>query len=361
MESFPLKTMSIEEAIDAQFKLVDIIHQHFKGDEFLNCGDLGVVYGEYPKYTKMTERVLADFFGSEDAVLTRGAGTGAIRSYLTLHLKAGSKVLVHDAPIYSTTADTLADISAQTVKFDFNSFDKSIPNDVNMAIVQHSRQKMEDRYDIEQVLKKIKKTSPNLPVLVDDNYTVMKVKKSVISMGADASGFSLFKLLGKEGIGCVLCSKADGERIRSKNYSGGSKVQGFEAMECLRSLVYAPAAFAIQSREVDKIVEKLNNGMVDGVEKAVRANAQSVVALVKFKEPIAKKAIAIANELGAAPYPVGAESRYEVAAMFYRLSGTFTASGPALSEYAIRINPMRCGSDTVIRILKKIVSCCKGV
>jgi hypothetical protein len=82
MESFPLETMSVEEAIDAQFRLVDTIHRYFRGDEFLNQGDLGVVYGEYPNYTKKTERVLADFFGAEDAVLVRGAGTGAIRNYL---------------------------------------------------------------------------------------------------------------------------------------------------------------------------------------------------------------------------------------------------------------------------------------
>jgi len=360
MVSFPLKTMNINEAAEAQFRLVDIIHSHFKGDEFLNCGDLGVVYGEYPLYTKKVELVLASFFGSEDAVLVRGAGTGAIRSYLSLHLKAGSKVLVHDAPVYSTTADTLMDMGVELVKLDFNLFDKDIPKDVDMAIVQHSRQKMDDKYDIGQVLEKIREQCPGLPILVDDNYTAMKVKLSTISMGAYASAFSLFKLLGKEGIGCILCSKNDGDKIRKRNYSGGSKVQGFEAMECLRSLVYAPVAFALQSQEVDKIVEALNSGVVDGVEKAVRANAQSVVALVKFKEPIAKKAIRAANELGAAPYPVGAESKYEIAAMFYRLSGTFISCEPALADYAIRINPMRSGSDTVISILKKIVSCCKG-
>ena len=45
METFPLESLSVEEAMKQQFKLVDIITKHFTGEEFLSAGDLGVVKG----------------------------------------------------------------------------------------------------------------------------------------------------------------------------------------------------------------------------------------------------------------------------------------------------------------------------
>lgn len=362
MRSFPIQTISIEEAQQLQFRLVESIQRHFHGDEFLSNGDVGVVYGEYPRYTQKVEHALADFFGSEDAILIRGAGTGAIKNYLSLYAKAGDQVLVHDAPIYSTTAAILDDAGITTIAVDYNTLteETSLP-DVKLAIVQHSRQKMEDSYNLEQTIKILKTTNPNMKILVDDNYTVMKTPKTGFGYGADASCFSLFKLLGKEGIGCVICSKQDGEQIRKKAYSGGSKVQGFEAMECLRGLVYTPVSLAIQSAQVDKIVEAVNSGAINGAVEAVRANAQSVVALVRFSKPIAKEAIELANRLGAAPYPVGAESKYEITPMFYRLSGTYIADHPELSEDTIRINPMRSGADSVLKILDEISKHCEVI
>lgn len=50
-------------------------------------------------------------------------------------------------------------------------------------------------------------------------------------------------------------------------------------------------------------------------------------------------------------YPVGANSRYEIAPLFYRLSGTFLAGTPELADWTIRINPMRAGADLVLTIL----------
>ena len=146
------------------------------------------------------------------------------------------------------------------------------------------------------------------------------------------------------------------DRIREMNYSGGSQVQGPEAMETLRSLVYAPVALAIQAAEGIKIVNRLNNGEIPGVKSAFIINAQSRVILVEFEKPVAKKVLAHSSKLGAAPYPVGAESRYEIAAMFYRVSGTFLSSNPKLADYMIRINPMRAGAETVIRVLKEALA-----
>ena len=39
--------------------------------------------------------------------------------------------------------------------------------------------------------------------------------------------------------------------------------------------------------------------------------------------------------------------------MFYRVSGTFRATDPTFTKRMSRINPMRSGDDTVIRILKE--------
>ena len=50
---------------------------------------------------------------------------------------------------------------------------------------------------------------------------------------------------------------------------------------------------------------------------------------------------------------MGAESKYELVPMFYRVSGTFRAIDPDITKRMIRINPMRGGDDTVLRILRQ--------
>src|SRR5699024_1225322 len=105
----------------------------------------------------------------------------------------------------------------------------------------------------------------------------------------------------------------------------------------------------------DEVVTRINSGEVRGVKSAFIANAQSRVILVEFEKPIAKEVLKHSNLLGTAPYPVGAESRYEVTAMFYRVSGTFLRTDPTLEDYMIRINPMRAGANTIIRILEEAV------
>lgn len=357
MKAYPIKTIDIEKAKEMQFKLVDIIHQNFDGFEFLQGGDLGVVPGiGGPRYTKKVEKVLAHFFGAEAAVLVRGSGTGAIRNVMNSILKPNQKILVHDAPVYPTTNVIIESMGLKTVKVNFNDI---TPNDnetfktVNFALIQHSRQKLNDRYNLEEVIKKIKTVNPNIKILVDDNYVVMKAASIGVELGADVSAFSLFKLLGPEGVGCVVGKKSIIEKIRKMNYSGGSQVQGFEAMDALRSLVYAPVSLSIQAEEGNKVVEQINSGKLEGIKSALIANAQSRVILVEFEKSIAKKILEYSAKLGAAPYPVGAESKYEITAMFYRISGTFIKSNPELEDYMIRINPMRSGASTVLRILEE--------
>lgn len=363
MKTYPIHTMSIEEAKAMQFELVDCIHQVIPGGEFLEMGDLGVTRAMgAPTKTRKVEEVLAKFFGVEAAILVRGSGTGAIRNVMNVCNKAMGKIVLHDAPIYPTSKVIVDSMGLEPVWVDFNKLDDprwAECKDVPFALVQHSRQGIEDSYDLETVIAKLKATNPSLEILVDDNYTAMKAPKIGAQLGADASSFSLFKLLGPEGVGCIVGTKAIVDRVKHINYSGGSQVQGFEAMEALRSMVYTPVSLAIQAEQGTKIVDRLQAGEVNGIKNAFIANAQSRVILVELDQPIAKRVLVEAEKLGAAPYPIGAESRYEITAMFYRVSGTFLAANPDFEDTMIRINPMRAGADTVIRVLKEAIEAVK--
>ena len=233
-------------------------------------------------------------------------------------------------------------------------------SDIKGAIVQYTRQRIEDSYIMEDVISTIKSLRPEIPVLTDDNYAAMKVRKIGVELGADLSAFSSFKLLGPEGVGILVGSKEYIDKIAALNYSGGSQVQGHEAMEVIRGLIYAPVSLAISAGVSEELAHRLNSGEVEGVKKAFIANAQSKVLLVQLEEEIAEEVILSAETFGAAPNPVGAESKYEFVPMFYRVSGTFKAADKSLERTMVRINPMRSGADTVIKILKKSIACAKN-
>lgn len=366
MKTYPLNSISVEEAAQKQFKLLECITHYFSGSELLTRGDLGVHQpGNEPITTAKTEKALADFFGSEAAILVRGSGTGAIRYGLASMLKANDKVLVHSAAVYSTTQTSFEMLGIIPVVANFNDLDdikKVINNnsDIKGALIQHTRQAIEDSYDLEEVIKTIKETK-EMPILIDDNYAVMKVSRIGCEMGADLSCFSTFKLQGPEGIGLVVGKKEYIDVIRKMHYSGGCQVQGFEALEVLRGLTYAPVMLAITAIEVNKVLDYLNKGEIEGIADAFIANAQSKVLLVKFKEPIAKEVLKHACDMGALPNPVGAESKYELTPLFYKASGTFLKEDPTLIDYMIRVNCNRAGSDTVIRILKEAIKRTKGI
>uniref|UniRef100_UPI003744A8E0 aminotransferase class V-fold PLP-dependent enzyme n=1 Tax=Bacillus changyiensis TaxID=3004103 RepID=UPI003744A8E0 len=357
MKTNPLKRMSIEEAKQKQFELVDVMTKYFRGNEALSLGDLGIVKGSYkPLYTIKVEKTLADFFHVEKAMLVRGAGTGALRFGLMSFLKPGDHLLVHNAPIYPTSQTTLNIMGVTPIYVDFHDRQdihrviRQNP-DLKGVLIQHTRQKLDDHYDLVEVIDHIRSVNPALKIITDDNYAALKAEQIGAQLGADLSTFSLFKLLGPEGIGVILGRAAFIEKIEEIHYSGGSQVQGYEALEALRGLIYAPVMLAIQADVTDELVQRLNQGVVQGVKRAYLANAQSKVVLVELMKPMAEKVLHYANELGAAPHPVGAESRYEVVPMFYRVSGTFLSSAPTLADKMIRINPLRSGVETVLRIL----------
>lgn len=366
MKSYPIKTINLDQAISLQHKLVDSITKEFDGVEILSTGDLGVnPKNNQPLITGKVERVFADFFESEDAVFVRGSGTGAIREGLASMLEPGSTLLVHTSEIYSTTQTTIKLAGYKLVRANFNDLDelKRVvkEKDIRACLIQFARQEISDSYDMGEVIATIKSANPLIKILTDDNYVVMKVLKIGSQLGADLSCFSLFKLLGPEGIGLVVGKKEEVEKIRKFHYSGGSQVQGFEAMDALRSLVLAPVQLAIQSRQIDVLNEEINKGAIAGVKGSLIANAQSKVLLVEFEEKIAKEVLKQASILGAAAYPIGSESKYEIAPMFYRLSGTMRKSDQRFEDYWIRINPMKASKDTVLRILKESIKRVKNV
>ena len=80
MNVYPLENITLQQAMQKQFRLVDCITRYFSGSESLTRGDLGVRQpGNQPLTTQKAEQAIASFFGAEDCILVRGSGTGAIR------------------------------------------------------------------------------------------------------------------------------------------------------------------------------------------------------------------------------------------------------------------------------------------
>lgn len=120
MKTFPLQSLTIIEAQQKQFALVDSICRHFPGSEFLTGGDLGLTPGlNQPRVTQRVEQVLADAFHAQAAALVQGAGTGAIRAGLAALLKPGQRLLVHDAPVYPTTRVIIEQMGLTLITVDF--------------------------------------------------------------------------------------------------------------------------------------------------------------------------------------------------------------------------------------------------
>ncbi len=361
METYPLQSLTIEEAKKLQFKAVSCMMQFFQGAESLSRGDLGVVPGlNKPVTTQKAEMAIARLFDAEACMLVRGAGSGAIRLGLHSMLSPGDAILVHKAPIYSTTATSLKMLGICPVEADFHNPEEMTRiiqehPEIKAALVQYTRQKADDHYEMEEVIGTIHHAKEDIPILTDDNYAVMKVKKIGTQHGADLSCFSSFKLLGPEGVGIIVGKKRYIDMLIQENYSGGMQVQGHEAMDVLHGLIYAPVMLAIQAEVNDACVRRLNSGEISQVKNAFLANAQSKVLLVEFYEEIADRVLEKAEQLGAAPNPVGAESKYEMVPMFYRVSGTFRKADPTLEKRMIRINPMRAGADTIIDLIKQAV------
>ncbi|CAD5916235.1 aminotransferase class I and II family protein [Escherichia coli 2872800] len=180
MKTFPLQSLTIIEAQQKQFALVDSICRHFPGSEFLTGGDLGLTPGlNQPRITQRVEQVLADAFHAQAAALVQGAGTGAIRAGLAALLKPGQRLLVHDAPVYPTTRVIIEQMGLTLITVDFNDLSalKQVVDEQqpDAALVQHTRQQPQDSYVLADVLATLR--AAGVPALTDDNYAVMKVAR----------------------------------------------------------------------------------------------------------------------------------------------------------------------------------------
>ncbi|MFE2033529.1 aminotransferase class V-fold PLP-dependent enzyme [Streptomyces scopuliridis] len=360
--TFPLATVTLEDAAQRQFRLLECTAAHFEGQQLFEA-DAGVVPGlGRPRTTARVEAVLADYFGAEDAAFVQGAGTGAIRAALGAALSPGDPLLIHRAPVYRTTAVTLRGLGVRITEADFNdrtALQRALESGASAwAYVQHSRQRLADSYDPGEVLAACR--AAGVRTVVDDNYAVMRVPASGVELGADASCFSLFKLHGPEGVGVVVGARDLIEHIRADNYSGGGQVQGHQALDALRALTHVPVLWALQSRVGAEIAERLGAGEVPGVAEVRIANAQDRCLLVRLDRPVARELPAVAARHGAAPYPVGSNSRYEIAPLIYRMSSSSLDDAPGLADWTVRINPMRAGADLVIEILRRSLHDLKG-
>lgn len=356
----PLPQLTLDEAQTYQFRLVDLLHRHFNGREALEAGDYGAPPGlGRPKSTAKVEAVLAEFFNADDAVLVPGAGTGAIRSSLMATLDPAAAVVVHDVPMYATSAVTFRAMGLERWPVDLNdgaARRATLRRGPAMVYLQHSRTMLEDAYDTAEVIAEAKELAPEATILVDDNYTALQVPRIGIELGADLSAFSLFKLFGEPGVGCVVGRGDLITRIRDDAYSGGSKIQGPVAIATLKMMVFAPVALAVQSGVVTRVVERLNAGEVAGIRQAYPGNHQERSILIELEQPIAQRVFDVAWKFGAGPYPVGSQSRFETNILIYRLSRAMCEADPVLAERMIRVSPFRAGPDTVVRVLTEAIA-----
>ncbi|MEF4311226.1 DNA-binding protein [Escherichia coli] len=153
--------------------------------------------------------------------------------------------------------------------------------------------------------------------------------------------------LPKTSAGVIYVAKKQGWQNRTR-----AGVKGGKAIEYNANSLPVEAKAALSER----LLALLNGGAVPEVKSAVIANAQSKVLIVEFHQPIAARVLEEAQKRGALPYPVGAESKYEIPPLFYRLSGTFRQANPQSEHCAIRINPNRSGEETVLRILRESIA-----
>lgn len=362
--------MTLAEAQQAQFALVDALQQEMGSDvvfeddagQARDLATVGFGGGGRPHATARAERGLARYFGTDDAVLVHGAGTGAIRAMLNAGLVAGDRVVLHTAHPYKTTTPTMRHMGLAVEQVDFNepgALAKHLESSpADGLYVQHVPQQVGDTHDVEEVIATGRRLGGDrLRILVDDNYAMFRSARVSVHMGADASAFSLFKLMAPTPVGCVVGNSAVTSPIRQNLASAGCQVQGREAMEAIRSLVIVPVALAIQNQVVLETAQAIEDGIAAGrypfLRAAVPAQPGIRCIVLVFDRPVAEVFVRSAWRNGSPSRSVGEEARHEFLPLFTYVTSTFLKGTPGLERYAIRINPMRSGPQTVLRILQR--------
>jgi hypothetical protein len=360
--------MPLAEAVAAQFRLVDVMQSVMGSDAALTedfgqaraLGTLDFGAGGRPFATARVEETISAYFGVADAVLVAGAGTGAIRAMINAALEPAQAMVLHRAPLYKTVDPVARHMGLQLIPSDFNdaeSLGTELRSGAPAALyLQHVPQQLADRWQPAEVIGLARESAPGIQILADDNYAVMRVPRLSVQLGADASAFSMFKLLSRANIGCVLGSKLLVARIRRDLSSAGCQVQGPDAMQALRSLVYVPVALALQDQAVVEAAECINalvaEGGLDGVAGAVAAQPAIRSVVLVFAQPVAEEFLASAWRHGSPSRSVGEEAAPEVLPLFTYLTGTFLRGSPGLERWCVRANPMRGGPDAVLRVLR---------
>jgi hypothetical protein len=193
-------------------------------------------------------------------------------------------------------------------------------------------------------------------VIVDDNYAPLKLPRIGVELGADLSAFSCFKLGGPEGVGCVLGATRQVAAARRFMLSGGSMVQGTEAVAVVQALARAPLPTAHQGRVTVELADRLSAGAVAGVRTAYATNTPETVVLVELDAPHAERVRRAAAALGGAIRPVGMESHHEVVPAFLRPSKSMIEAQPGIEDHVIRISAMRGGTELVLELLRGAIA-----
>lgn len=361
--------MSLDAAMAAQFRLVDIAQQ-LMGSDVVFTEDYGQVRelatvgfggGGRPRATARVEEVLARYFETADAVLVHGAGSGAIRAMLNASATPGSRILLHDAHPYKTTLPAMRHMGLDIAYADFDdagALERSLRERPPATVyLQHVPQQLGDRYDLGETIALIRAVAdPAARILVDDNYAGMRVERIGVQLGADASALSLFKLLSPDPIGVVLAGADATAQIRRDLSSAGCQVQGPQAMAALRALVLAPVALAVQDAAIHAAVAQINERVADGglprVARAYSAQPGVRCVVVVFDRPIAEEFLQSAWRNGSPSQSVGEEAQFEFLPLFTYLTSTFLRATPGLERWAIRVNPLRGGPGTILRVLE---------
>jgi hypothetical protein len=277
----------------------------------------------------------------------------------------GSRILVHDAHPYKTTLPAMAHMGLQVAYVDFNdgaALECSLRDQAPETVyIQHVPQQLGDDYGIPETIALVRQNSGDgVRILVDDNYAVMRSPRIGVQFGANASALSLFKLLSPHPIGAVLADSGSVGQIRRDLSSAGCQIQGPQAMAALRALVFAPVTLAVQNAAVHETVEIINAGLGSAeypyVAGAFAAQPGIRCIVLLFDRPIAEEFLRSAWRNGSPSQSVGEEAQFEFLPLFTYLTSTFLKASPGLEKFAVRINPMRGGAETVLRVLRAALS-----
>jgi hypothetical protein len=88
------------------------------------------------------------------------------------------------------------------------------------------------------------------------------------------------------------------------------------------------------------------------VAKAYAAQPGIRCAVVVFDRPVAEEFLRSAWRNGSPSQSVGEEAQFEFLPLFTYLTSTFLKAAPGLERWAIRINPLRGGPATILRVLE---------